>query len=230
MSTMSGGPNIITDGLVLHLDANFTKSNNGTTTWYDLSKNGNHGTISGGNDTAFGSSYSWSNNIENITICIILKKTAIVTDYAIHPINKWNSAYNNNASFILYHFGTYGGANPNSDGGLGFYGNMTAENGTGWGSISGGGSISLNQTAFIALQYNYLTGGQMWINNSKIGSRTGGGKLGQTTINSTVSNLNIQGPSTYGGQKVEFVSIYNRELTDNEITRNYNAQKSRFGL
>lgn len=44
-----GGPNIITDGLVLSLDAGSTKSYPGTgTTWYDISGNGNdHGIVNG---------------------------------------------------------------------------------------------------------------------------------------------------------------------------------------
>jgi hypothetical protein len=43
------GPNIITDGLVLALDAANTKSYPGSgTTWYDLSGNGNNGTLTNG--------------------------------------------------------------------------------------------------------------------------------------------------------------------------------------
>jgi len=43
------GPKIITDGLVLHLDAGDRKSYSGTgTTWYDRSKYKNHGTLTNG--------------------------------------------------------------------------------------------------------------------------------------------------------------------------------------
>jgi len=45
---VKGGPNIITDGLVLHLDADNPKSYPGTgTIWYDLSKNGYNSSIVG---------------------------------------------------------------------------------------------------------------------------------------------------------------------------------------
>jgi hypothetical protein len=49
MSTLNGGPSIITDGLVLYLDAANTKSYiSGSTTWNDVSKVGNNGTLING--------------------------------------------------------------------------------------------------------------------------------------------------------------------------------------
>ena len=44
-----GGPEIVTDGLVLHLDAANSKSYPGTgTSWFDLSGSNNHGTLVNG--------------------------------------------------------------------------------------------------------------------------------------------------------------------------------------
>jgi hypothetical protein len=49
MGTLSGGPNIVTDGLVLNLDAANIKSYvSGSTTWRDLSRSGNNGTLTNG--------------------------------------------------------------------------------------------------------------------------------------------------------------------------------------
>ena len=46
---MFTGPNIIKDGLVLTLDASSQRSYPGSgTTWYDLSGNGNNGTLTNG--------------------------------------------------------------------------------------------------------------------------------------------------------------------------------------
>jgi hypothetical protein len=43
------GPNVVTDGLVLSLDAANIKSYvSGSTTWYDKSGNGNNGTLTNG--------------------------------------------------------------------------------------------------------------------------------------------------------------------------------------
>ena len=49
MSTLSGGPNIITDGLVLYLDAANRQSYvSGSTTWNDISRGGNNGVLTNG--------------------------------------------------------------------------------------------------------------------------------------------------------------------------------------
>ena len=49
MSTSFSFKPIVTDGLVLYLDAANTKSYTGTgTTWYDLTKNGNNGVLTSG--------------------------------------------------------------------------------------------------------------------------------------------------------------------------------------
>ena len=51
----SRGPSIVTDGLVLALDAANHKSYPGSgTTWYDLSGNGNNGTLNCGPSFDFG--------------------------------------------------------------------------------------------------------------------------------------------------------------------------------
>jgi hypothetical protein len=50
------GPNVVTNGLVLNLDAANTKSYvSGSTTWRDLSGNGNNGTLVNG--PTFSSNY-----------------------------------------------------------------------------------------------------------------------------------------------------------------------------
>jgi hypothetical protein len=225
------GPNVVRDGLVLYVDTDNTKSWPGSGTVYqDVSPSRISGSISGGNSTTFGSAMTWSNNIEFITINMVFEKTFANSGYADHPINKWNSSYANNASFILYHFGNTGGTTPASDGVLGFYGNNTPENGTGWGSISGSYKVAIGQIVFLTLQYSYLTGGQLWINGAKVEGRYRSGKLGQTTINSTVSDLVIHGPGANGSHQVHLCQIYSRELTDTEVIQSYNAIGPRFGI
>ena len=221
------GPNVVRDGLVLYVDNENTKSWPGSgSVWQDMSPSRIAGSVSGG-ISAFGSSMTWSNNIDYITINAVLEKTGDIVGYANHPINKWNAGYNNNASFILYHFGTTSGENGN----VRFLGNNTAQNSSGWTSISSGYVMSIGQTVFLSLQYSYLTGGQLWINGSKSGTRVGIGRLGQTSINSTVSDLIIHGPSGVSGQHiVHLCQIYSRELTDAEVVQSYNAIGSRFGI
>ena len=53
---------------------------------------------------------SFTNNVSEITVCVLLEKLYSTTNnYAYHPLSKWNSGYNVNASFVLYQFDNYDG-------------------------------------------------------------------------------------------------------------------------
>jgi hypothetical protein len=218
----------ISNGLVFNLDSSNDKSWPGSgTTWRNLVDGNSYSTDLG--------NPSWANNITAITILLWFEKTAASPEYATHPVNKWNNSYADNASFILYHFGNYiPNNNPAADGLLAWYGNVTAGNGTGWTNITGfTEQLVVGRKYHIGLQYNNISGGQMWRNGQKVGGRTAGGYngLGQTSINSNTSNLLIQdGPVAGAYQRVHQISFYNRELSDVEILQNYDSTKSRFGL
>lgn len=213
-------PPIITDGLIMGFDSNYTLgySQNGSTI-YDLSGGGSYSGMYFGNP-------SWANNISSFTACLLLTKTHTGTGYANHPINKWNTSYNVNASFILYHFENYQGNN--QDGVLGWYGYGTN---SGWANIGSYGftRMSVGQTYWIGLQYNSVTGGQAWVNGNPSGSRSGNnGNLGPTT--STTYDLNMYLPYTgsqMGTGYISHVLFYNRELTNSEMIKNYNSVSSR---
>jgi hypothetical protein len=221
------GPKIASNGLQICLDTLNHKSWPGSgTTWKNLVDKSDYTTDLG--------NPSWANNVTAITVMLWFEKTAVSPEYATHPVNKWNSSYANNASFILYHFGNYLGNYPASDGCLGWYGNVTPQNGSGWTAITAGTEqLTIGKKYHIVLQYNNTSGGQMWRNGEKVGGRTAGGYngLGQTSINSTTSNLYIQdGPVAGTYQRVHQISFYNRELSDDEILRIYLSTKGRYGL
>ena len=216
-------PSIVTDGLVMSFDSAYTLGypQNGSSI-YDMSG----GSSYSGN--MYGNS-SWANNISELTICLLLTKTHTSTGYANHPINKWNTGYNVNASFILYHFENYQGNN--QDGVLGWYGYGVN---SGWANIGSYGFTRMNvgQTFWIALQYNSSTGGQAWVNGAKGGGRSGNnGNLGPST--STTYDMNVYLPyegSQMGTGYVSHILFYNRELSDSEMIKNYNALSSRVVL
>jgi hypothetical protein len=213
-------PPIITDGLVMSFDQTYTLgyAQSGSTI-YDMTSGSSYSGNIYGNP-------SWANNISALTICLLITKTGTGTGYANHPVNKWNSGYNVNASFVLYHFENYQGNN--QDGKLGWYGYGT--NG-GWRNIGTYGftTMTTGQTFWVGLQYNSSQGGQAWVNGNKSGDRSGiGGNLGPTTstTNSTNIFLPYQG-SPIGTRYVSHILFYNRELSDAEMLKNYNAVSSR---
>lgn len=89
------------------------------------------------------------------------------------------------------------------------------------GMIARGGGITNNTTLYSG---NAIGGLQ---------SQTGTSSAPGRTFNTTVSNLAF-GMTDYPGRyykgRIAIVMIYNRELTSAEVTQNYNAFKSRFGL
>ena len=212
------GPKIVTNGLVdAYCSADKNSYSGAGSTWYSLINK----STSPGNP-------SWANDITQITIQVWLEKTSAGTGYVNHPINKWNSNYNVNASFILYHFENY--QSNDADGFFNWYGYTTNN---GWAGITnayGAYRLSVGQIANIVLQYNVNNGGgQCWLNGAKLNGRVGvTGTLGPTT--SATGNIEIYGPSPAGTSKVREVYFYNRELSDDEIIANYNVTKTRYGL
>jgi len=196
---------IIQNGLVSASDSRNTKSYSGETFYNLLTSN----TL--GNP-------SWANGATQLTCISIIKILGNDTSYAYHPINKWSNT--TNASFVLYHFQNYQGNTPYYTNRLGWYANA----GGNWKELTSTYQTTSGNTYFVALQYNSTSGGQLWINGSKIGGRSGGGTLGSNT-SSIVVDGNVSGRT--GIHKVEMVDFYDRELSDSEITYMYNVLKNR---
>ena len=212
---------IVTNGLQRSFDSDYTVSysQDGSTYWNDMCDSVSYANYNIGNP-------SWANNVSEITVCVLLEKISRGTNnYAYHPINKWNSGYNVNASFVLYQFDDYYGNN--ADGFCGWYG-YTSDNG--WCGLTGGyGEFRLapGQIAYLCMQYKSSNGGgQMWYNGNKAGGRSGAsGNIGPNT--NGYSDIGCYGPTQVGPVKVHQALFYNRELTDAEMIQNYNAVSSR---
>jgi hypothetical protein len=218
---MYTGPNIVTDGLVLSLDAANTKSYPGSgTVWTDLSGNGSNGTLingptfssvnggsivfDGSNDYApigttgfpFGTSpgtlSAWAN---------------VNTISGLHWIISYGTANTNQSRFLgtinsVYYFGgyngvdiTYNGAIPNV-----WFNMVGVYDGT-------NASMYINGVLVVgpsARSWNTVPG------NAQIGRQTNTGE--------------------YWSGNIAQASIYNRVLSASEIAQNFNATKGRFGL
>jgi hypothetical protein len=233
-------PKIITDGLVLYLDAANTKSYlSGSTTWSDLSRSGNIGTLY--NSPTFNSSNGGSITFDG------------TNDFALIPDNASLNFGTGDFTIIVWVSGI--SAYPGSGGktlirkGGKFDGNLAGWSIT-WASspadlyfIVSSDSARLETRSNPAFSYNGWSGYKM------IGLRRTSGTIAQinnTTITSggtftgNVNNTNsveISYNSFYAGfgntylaDTVGIVQLYNRSLTSQELLQNYNALKSRFGL
>jgi hypothetical protein len=228
---MYTGPNIITNGLVLQLDAGNTKSYPGSgTTWSDLSGNGNSGTLTNG--PTFSSANGGSIVFDGVDDFIIDSTTInIPIGSSNRTVHMWVRPTTNINNFMQ--IGTGGGGNQvyviqyyNISGTIYLFtdGINPSNNLT----ISGASLPTLNV-------WNHITfgnSGQNWfyyLNGILISSGTW-----PVTIN-TVGQKYVLGkrddvvtPPMTGN--MAYAQIYNRALTAAEVLQNYNALSSRFGL
>jgi len=217
------GPKIITDGLVLALDAANPKSYSGTgTVWNDLSGNSNNGTLINGPTFDSGDNgsivFDGVNDYVATTIptssafsfCMFVNKNTapIVNECFISTLGNNNRfQFNRSSSSFSWRYRVFDGS----------YSNFT----------SASNYINLNTWYHITVTYNESTvnfyknsiftdtftsvslyggfGSTVWV---------GGNLVNNVYFNGTIANT----------------QIYNRALSAQEVLQNYNATKSRYGL
>ena len=210
---VSGGPDIVTNGLVLSLDAKNPKSYPGSgNTWYDLSGRGAHAEAvnmptynSGGYFTFSGDDELHSVDIsqEYRDLFIVLKTTKAS---GLHMV----FGHHDNADDSLRFEGPYIRTDVNID-----------LNDWHYQSVS---------DVFINGEFNVLESSNVALNNQFHFLRTyrsntsGFGTSFRYEISSAfLSNRYFEGD-------LAMIMCYNRKLSNDEVLQNYNSTKSRFGL
>jgi hypothetical protein len=220
------GQNIVTNGLVLNLDSANKDSYPGTgTTWYDLSGNGYNATVE--SNVSFNSSYGGGLTTLNNAINA---NQRIIGTFSLSSANyTWEIWYTNNGSQggDASGFGVTDASGVSSNG---FRANSDS-------SVQQwvGGSLTVGQTISTA-----STPKQVVLRRSGTTFNSfSNGVLIDTDIAASTSatfvnySMNCNGctASNNGWNGTYYiVRMYNRALSDAEITQNYNAQKTRFGL
>jgi hypothetical protein len=225
------GQNIVTNGLVLNLDAANKDSYPGTgTTWTDLSGNANNGTLINGPsflpsvnggvisfdgvDDYISRSYNSTFNIRTgLTLSVFFKRNSIFTQlsdcFILSRVPSWYfyDSYNTgNIRGEVFIDGTRRGAveTPIPNDGNWYKVDYTYDSTTGFSRIYRNGSL--------------------WTSTQLTG-------LANYLIDSSNSNFSSIFFSNVGkSYLVSNLAIYNRALSATEVAQNYNAQKTRFGL
>jgi hypothetical protein len=215
---------IVTNGLVLALDAADRNSYSGSgTSWTDLSGNGNNGTLTNGPtySSANGGSivfdgvddYVDTNYIQptsNFSISIVYKCTNFTPWSALWASEIWN----------------------NSTGYLAYFGTSTSL------VLSRGGGSSISCTANSAALNSYTftvssdTAAKIYVNGVlQISSNIIlASSVTKTLLLSTRHSNDGTGFTDRKASVIPHFSVYNRVLTEQEVLQNYNAQKARFNL
>jgi hypothetical protein len=236
---MYTGPNIITDGLILSLDAANPKSYPGTgTVWNDLSGNGNNGTLINGPTFS-------SNNIGSIVFDGVDDYTTTITT----PTQLLG-----NPSFTVSGWFFRLGNLPTNTGTWGFGGNTTNQGINSWWSNNNnqitidtwGQATFTTGVEYPLQQWVYVTwqkiSGAMTRDNCilwrNLDSYTGG-QLIIIRPENVAPNINNNGVTlarispTYNvpvNIRISNFMVYNRILSPQEVQQNYNATKSRYNL
>ena len=222
---LAHSPKIVTDGLVLCLDAGNTKSYPGSgTTWTDLSGNGNNGTLVNGvgYNSANGGSLSFDGTNDYITVSNVQPNTNNFT------ISVWIYKNNNTSNDYVWDFGANGGTlSAGTDiSGYGFrYYNGTL--GAGSNMYTQGTIPNINEWYEVTITRNSGTS-TMYVNGQSITSSSGD----THNISSTTLYIGRYGGGTgyeHDGRMSNF-KIYNKALTASEIQQNFNALRGRFSI
>jgi hypothetical protein len=219
---LNHSPSLVTSGLVLALDAANQKSYPGSgTTWNDLSGLGNTGTLGSQTyNSANGTlTFTGTQRVDTTTTFTIIEGTFLAWI-------KRNGTQTDYTGILFSRAGAATGMDFTTSQNLGYHWNDTFST---YGWISG--LIIPDSTwCMVAITVNSTTGTAYLCQSSGITTAVNAVShslvsvfkltVGQDTASSLRCFIGDIGP----------VMFYNRALTSNEITQNFNAQRGRFGI
>ena len=195
-------PKITTDGLVLYLDATNNRSYPGSgTSWTDLSRGGNNGTLTNG--PTFNSTNSGNIVFDGADDYLI---TPSITNF--RTISLWIKT-------------------SNTGGGWRYLLDARPGMGNGWYTgFEGGGAIGSNWTS----QYTNGISTSVSFSNITLGTWCNLVIISDAAYTSTINFMSRYSNVEMLAGSIGNIMIYNKVLSATEIFQNYNATKTRFGL
>ena len=223
---LTTNPKIVTNGLVLYLDAGQSTSYSTGTTWTDLSGNGNTGTLMNGptysNSNGGSLSFDGSDDYVNISNSSSLNPSYVSVScwvkFDVVNINRQLIAKRNTfdqGSYWLY---------------------VSSSNQILWDTYQNNTqnrqtyTFNFLSNVWYNVSATYSSSEKIiYVNGNAVSSTSGGNQL------TSVSNNIRIGADTSSLQyflngNIAQVSIYNRALTASEIQQNFNALRGRFGV
>jgi hypothetical protein len=237
MSTVTGGPNIVTNGLVLNLDAANTKSYvSGSTAWNDISRGGNNGTLTNGPtfSSANGGSIVFDGVDDNVVLGNVLNM----------GLNSWTLS-----CWVKLNTGS---------GTMGIVGKTSQRSYVGRYAIfiesnliyslfqpTGPFTVTTSVTPYvdgkfhnIVLTINRTGFMTMYIDSTSVGTPTDVSSASGVNLNASTDYFYVgaygnptgQSPSLFLNGNIAQTQIYNRALSTAEVKQNFNATRARFGV
>ena len=234
---------IVTNGLVLNVDAGFTPSYPTTgTTWYDVSSNGYNGALTNG--PAFSSANNGSISLDGVDDYVNIGNQANLQmgtgDFTVCLWIKINNPPISSLNILIWSKNAPAAA---AGYGIGFFYGGGNSNKLLWGTANGSTAVEiLSQNAFPELlgawghivmvrQNGSTNNGCFYINNQYQPIASSATMINvNTNTDMVIGNTSDRYGSYWTKGNYAIAQIYNRALSASEVSQNYNAQKSRFGL
>ncbi len=229
---MRYGPNIVTNGLVLSLDAADRNSYvSGSSTWSDLSGN-NSGSVNGSPAfTGSNGGFLTFNAVNSYIDCG--NGSSLNFGTGDFTIEIWMTR-NTNATTNLRVLGKGGSSDAAGSAGYAFLG---SDSGLNFIVNPSGTRSSISAASYSLGEWFQVVGvveRSVNIRSYKNATLVQSAAAPVGSVSNATYNLNIgrtsEGGTLYWPGNIAIVKIYNRALSSTEIVQNYNATKSRFGL
>ena len=233
---LAHSPRIVTDGLILALDAANTKSYPGSgTTWTDLSGNGNNGTLINGPtyNSANGGSISFDGSNDYVSFASaselrFLNRSPYTLEVWMYPTSNpgsstWTGLFNREDTSVGsrdgYNFFLNGGSGTLTLAAQRYY--TGTQSGVGYNFND---SDLLNIWHHVVVTYDGTTL-RLYRNGVQLNSNTSTGNITNT---SDTLEIGRRYTGSYFIGRLTGQKIYNRALTVTEIQQNFNALKGRY--
>lgn len=232
---------IVTDGLIVHLDAaQLLSYASGSSTWFDLSGNNNSSSLV--NTPSFssdnGGAISFDGTNDHATRLINLSSYDQIT------VEVWIKPNNANDRMIFEHSANWNsntggfGLYINSDGGVVNTGMCHTNHQSGAGGKNYAFTCGTNYSCHVNIfsKINDSTGRLTYVNGNLLSFSGPYSTSTATTFNANAFQNHIMylasrgGASSFYNGNIPIFRIYSRKLSASEVLQNYNATKTRFGL
>ena len=224
-------PKIVTNGLVLGLDAANSKSFvSGSTVWNDISRNGIVGTLTNsGTGLTYNSTNGGSIAFDGSNDYISLNTSTAYSNTDPHTYCAWIYTTNFGVSYkwIINNGSSNNGTSLITMNSSGFKVGFFHKGGASYQLSTG--TLTLNTWNFITAVYSGADSVTFYINGASAGTTTTAPSTWTAVNTSPRIGTWYNGSYPFQGN-ISNVQIYNRALSATDILQNYNATKGRYGL
>jgi hypothetical protein len=229
--SFSNGPTVVTNGLVLALDAGDRNSYmSGSTTWIDLAGT-NNGTLTNG--PTFNTGSGGSIVFDGVDDYCDINNTTLPSGNNPHTVSSWIYKQGDNTSNGWVSLAAWGTNSANEKRMIFVSSNSSNNNKIYTGFYSNdfnwGTGVTNNVWTYLVWTFNGSSE-SIYLNGSLYGTHSVSNVNTVLGVNHAIGGYFDSSFISYYNGRISNFQLYNRALSAQEVLQNYNATKGRFGL